>query len=104
MSAEKVWNEESRGDLRERLQSAILGELRLAKRGHEEILETCREAYIQDECPESEADAFVRFAAGELDRLAATHASEMASWPDETDCDRLDRVEAALRERGIVLW
>jgi hypothetical protein len=24
--------------------------------------------------------------------------------PDETDCDRLDRVEVALRERGILLW
>jgi hypothetical protein len=103
MSAEH-WNEKSRDELRERLQSAILGEIRLAKRGHEDILETCREVYIQDECPDGEEDTFLQFAAGELDRMATAHASEMVSWPDETDCDRLDRVEVALRERGILLW
>jgi hypothetical protein len=104
MSAEKIWNDESRDELRQRLQSAILGELRLAKSERREILETCRESYIHGECPDSEVDALLQFAAGELDRIAAMLASEMASWPDETDCDRLDRVEVALRERGILLW
>jgi hypothetical protein len=104
MSAEKIWNEEARDELRERLQAAILGELRLANRGHQDILETCREAYIQGECPEGEVNTFFQFAAGELGRIATKLASEMATWPDETDCDRLDRVEVALRERGILLW
>jgi hypothetical protein len=104
MGDERIWNDESRDRLRETLRRVILGELRLAKRGHEEILEICREAYIQDECPENELDKFIHFAADELDRTATQLASEKATWPDETDCDRLDRVEVALRERGILLW
>jgi hypothetical protein len=104
MSNERVWNDQSRDQLRETLRRAILGELRLAKRGHEGILEACREVYIQDEAPEPEWDTFIRFAADELDRVATQLASEKTTWPEETDCDRLDRVEVALRERGILLW
>jgi hypothetical protein len=104
MSEDRTWNEKTRGQLRERLRFAIRGELRLAKRSHGDILEFCRAVYVRDECPESEVDAVMHFAAVELDRLASQLASEMADWPDETDCDRLDRVEAALRERGILLW
>lgn len=104
MSGEQVWNDESRDGLRETLRWFILGELRLAKRDREEILEICREAYIQDECPATEVDAFTQFAADEIDRAAAQLESQKAAWPVETDCDRLDRVEAALRERGILLW
>jgi hypothetical protein len=104
MSDEKAWNDQSRGELRKTLRSAILGELRLAKRGHEDILENCREVYIQDECPDDESETFIQFAADELDRARTQLASEEAKWPDETDCDRLDRVEGALRERGILLW
>jgi len=104
MSDERIWNDKSREDLYDTLRSVILGELRLAKRGHEDILAACREAYIQDECPEHEWDTFIRFAADELDRAASRLAIEKAAWPEQTDCDRLDRVEAALRERGILLW
>lgn len=104
MSDEQVWTDESRDRLRETLRQVIVGELRLAKRGHEEILERYREAYIQDECPENEWDTFTQLASDELDRAATQLASEKATWPDETDCDRLDRVEIALRERGILLW
>ena len=104
MSDEQVWNDQSRGELRQRLRSAIFGELRLAKRGKEDILKTCREVYIQDECPERELETFFQFAADELDRAAIQLASEQNRWQDETDCDRLDRVEVALRERGILLW
>jgi Domain of unknown function (DUF6891) len=104
MSKEQVWNDERRFELLERLRSAILGELRLAKRGHEEILEFCRQVYIQDECPERECDQFIQFAADELNRAARQLESERATWPEQTDCDRLDRVEDALRERGILLW
>jgi len=104
MSDEQIWNDESRNELRERLQSAILGELRLAKRGHEDLLQKCLEVYIQDECPEGEIECFIQFTADELGRAATELASEKATWPEETDCDRLDRVEDALRERGILLW
>lgn len=104
MTDDQPWNDASRDELRDRLRSAVRGELRLARRGHEEILETCRDVYLEDECPEDEWDAFVQFAAEEIDRAAAALDSEMARWPDETDCDRLDRVERALRDRGILLW
>ena len=104
MSESEKWNEQSRTDLRETLRSNIVGELRLGKHGREEILTHCREAYIDDECPEEERETFVQFAEKELDRASAEFAAEQAGWPKETDCDRLDRVEAALRDRGILLW
>lgn len=104
MSNEQVWNDESRGDLRQTLRSAVLGELRLAKRNHHSILETCREVYLQDECPEREWAKFIQFATDELNRAATRLAAEKTTWPEETDSDRLDRVEAALRNQGILLW
>jgi hypothetical protein len=104
MSKEKVWNEDTRLELRERLRSAIIGELRMAKRGKDEILEICCEVYIQDDCPKAECDKFVQFAADAVNRGVALLESESNSWPEVTDCDRLDRVESALRERGILLW
>ena len=104
MTAEQVWNDESRDELRKRLRSAIRGELRLARYSHEEILEHCRDVYMQDVCPEDEWDAFLQFAAEVTDRVATELAAEMFTWPGVTDCDRLDRVELALRERGILLW
>jgi hypothetical protein len=104
MSDEKVWDDTSREELREQLRTAILGELRLAKRRHDEILDAFREVYIQDECPEAETDVFMQFAADELGSATRQIAAEQANWPDETDCDRLDRVEDELRNRGIVLW
>src|SRR5262249_35035551 len=63
-----------------------------------------REIYVQDECPEHEWDKFIQFAADELNQAAIRLGSEKDTWPEETDCDRLDRVEIALRERGILLW
>lgn len=104
MSQEHDWNDESREALRATLRWFILGELRLAKNDHEAILEACREIYVEDQCPESEWSTFIQFAADELKRAEAQLASEKSAWPAETDCDRLDRVEAALRERGILLW
>ena len=104
MSDEQVWNDQTRRELRERLRSRILGELRLAKREHEEILQTCREVYIQDECPARELDAFLQFATDELERGESLLASERVAWPEVTDCDRLDCVEEALRDKGILLW
>jgi hypothetical protein len=104
MSQEQVWNDEARENLRTALKETILGELRLAKREPSEILDICREVHIEDECPESEHRAFLEFASAELNRAQAQLASEKSTWPEVTDCDRLDRVEAALRERGILLW
>ena len=104
MSEVRHWNDESRGNLREILRWVILGEVRLSKHSHEEIRDICRETYVQDDCPEDEWQTFVEFAAGELDLATTKLAAEMSCWPDETDCDRLDRVEGVLRERGILLW
>jgi hypothetical protein len=102
--SEDAWTEKSREELRERLRSAIRGELRLARSDHQGILDYCRDVWMQDVCPADEWDAFLRFEREEIDRLAVERAAEMSSWPDETDCDRLDRVEVALRERGILFW
>ncbi len=44
------------------------------------------------------------FAAREFDRMQASLSDERATWDVETDCDRLDRVEARLRDQGILLW
>ena len=104
MSHEQPWNDEARESLREALRSAIIGELRLANRPRGQIIEWCREVYLRNECPESESEVFLQFAADELDRSAAALAAEKVGWPEETDCDRLDRVEEALRNRGILLW
>jgi hypothetical protein len=101
---EEIWNDKSRDELRERLRTAIFGEHRLARYDHQEILEYCRDVYLQDVCPEEEWEALLQFAVEEIDRVATEFAGEMAIWPEETDCDRLDRVELALRERGILLW
>lgn len=104
MSQEKPWDDAAREGLRETLRSAIVGELRLGRRPREQIVEWCREVYLRDESPEPEVEKFLRFTADELDRSAAALAAEQVGWPKETDCDRLDRVEAALRDRGILFW
>ncbi|MHC5537129.1 DUF6891 domain-containing protein [Singulisphaera rosea] len=104
MADEPVWNDESRNELRETLRNAILGDLRLAKLDREQILQNCDEVYIQEESPEPERESLLQYAADELSRIAAQLESEAATWPEETDCDRLDRVESDLRDRGILLW
>lgn len=104
MSDDQLWNDEARSDLRDRLRETILGELRLAKNEPASILDVCREVHIEEDSPEEEWDEFNQFAATELDRAFSHLASEQSAWPAETDCDRLDRVEATLRDRGILLW
>jgi hypothetical protein len=104
MNNGRVWNDESRDELLKTLRRYICGELRLTKRGRGEILEACRDVYISDVCPEPERDTFVQLATDEFPRVAKQLDSEKATWPEETDCDRLDRVEAALRARSILLW
>jgi hypothetical protein len=104
MVQEYRWNDEARDDLRETLRWFILGELRLKKNDAAAILEMCRESFIDERAPEDESPAFVQFAEDEVKRVSAELVSEQAKWPAETDCDRLDRVEATLREHGILLW
>ena len=104
MSKDVTWNDTTREDLRETLRNLVLGEVRLTHTGYDDIIQMCREVYIDDECPQNERDTFIRFATDELDKAAAEHSAEQATWPPETDSDRLDRVEAALRDRGILLW
>ena len=104
MSQEHNWNDQSRDNLRATLRSLIRGELRFMKNDDEVILDACRDILIRGECPESERGTFVQFAADELNQTVARLRSEVSTWPEETDCDRLDRVEAALRDRGILLW
>ena len=104
VAQEHVWNDKSREDLRTTLRRAILGELRLAKNDHKSILDACDETYIGDDCPENEQRTFIQFAADELKRAEAQLASEKSAWPAVTDCNRLDRAESALRDRGILLW
>ena len=104
MSEATTWNDTSRNDLRETLRNLVLGEVRLGNSSHDDIVEICRDVYIVDECPENEWETFIQFASAELKKAEATHSKEQAGWPAETDCDRLDRVESELRDRGILLW
>ena len=78
--------------------------MRLASNDRPGIIEIFREVYIEDECPENEQELFVQFAERELDQAFDRLKLEQGTWPDQTDCDRLDEVEAALREQGILLW
>ena len=104
MSAESIWNDSARSNLRVTLRNVVAGEVRLGKSGHDEIIQICREVYIEDRCPEDERASFVCYATEELKKAEAAHFVEQAAWPAETDCDRLDQVEAVLRDRGILLW
>ncbi len=104
MSKKLDWNDASREDLRAVIQNQVLGEVRLARSAREDILCGCCEVYIDDECPVEERSLFTRFAEDRLDQAIQRHAAEQMAWPPETDCDRLDRVEADLRNRGILLW
>jgi hypothetical protein len=104
MADEEPWNEESRQNLLDNLRAAILGQLRLAKRDHDDILEFCREVHIEAEAPESEWEEIGQLAVEELQRCATRLTAEKTTWPEETDCDRLDRVQESLREKGILFW
>lgn len=104
MARESVWDDQARDNLRENMKRCILGELRLGRRHPDEIVEMCRDIYMQDVCPEDEWETFIDVAKDELIRASAAFDSEKADWPEETDCDRLDRVESALRGRGFLLW
>jgi hypothetical protein len=98
------WNEEKRTELRSNLSMAILGQLRMAKLGHGDIVEYCNDVYLEDGCPEAEIASFTKFVQDNLAEHAKLLAIEQASWPSVTDCDRMDKVEANLRHQGILFW
>ncbi len=47
-------------------------------------------------------DEIAVFAGGMIDDVIARHRAEQASWPEITDCDRLDAAFRTLEEKGIV--
>jgi hypothetical protein len=98
------WDEAASEDLRETIRNMALGEVRLNRSDPGEILEACREVHIEDQAPESLWPEFLRFAAAQIKDAASAHAQEQKLWPQETDCDRLDRVEEELRKNGILFW
>jgi hypothetical protein len=104
MSEEIAWTEESQAELRDTIRREILGRIRLAQRDHDQIANDCYEIYLMDDCPEEELPAWKQFVSDEIKKLAAAEVADQKSWPAFTDCDRLDKAEAALRERGILLW
>lgn len=104
MNKPEEWNEEKRTELRSNLSMAILGQLRMAKLGHEDIVEYCNDVYLEDGCPEAERTAFTKFVQDNLAEQARLLAIEQANWPSVTDCDRMDKVEANLRQQGILFW
>jgi hypothetical protein len=104
ITEDSTWNDTARSDLRETLRNLVVGEVRLAKSDHDDIIQTCREVHIEGECPEDERESFVHFAVDELEEAEGAHLAAKKAWPPETDCDRLDYVEANLRDLGILLW
>ena len=46
MSQKDEWNDKARDELRSTLRRFVLGELRLARRDREAILEACRDIYL----------------------------------------------------------
>jgi hypothetical protein len=104
MTTKSKWTDADRENLRETIRNEVLGRLRLAKSDHEDILDGCAEVYIKEEAPKKEQQAFVTYASEQLARIAQQLAAEQATWPPVTDSDRLDQVEADLRDRGILLW
>lgn len=104
VTQEEPWSDSARDDLEQALRDAIWGEVRLNRHEPDATLEMCREVHIEDQAPESEWASLLRFAESQIAVAAATHAKEKAQWPSETDCDRLDQAQEALRERGILFW
>ncbi|EAQ77074.1 DUF6891 domain-containing protein [Blastopirellula marina] len=104
MSQNNDWNDASRAELRATIRNFILGELRLKRLAPEDLLDSCCASIIEEESPAEEEADFEQFAEEEVERIKTELQSEEATWPAETDCDRLDRVELELRKRGILLW
>ena len=80
------------------IQKAIQTQVRVGMLPREQILAKALDAYSEIEFPEW----LVPEAGRILDQAIAAQIALQASWPDETDCDRLDRAFAELEANGIV--
>lgn len=91
-------------EIRCRLTEFIRGEIRLANSDRETVLESAFEVHVMDEVDESDYATYREHILVEFDRLLEEHEAESATWPEPTDCDRLNAATVDLNERGIVLW
>ncbi len=74
----------------------INAQVRVGFENRERIIEVfSEEMYAPGELDPAEIEAAV-------DEAISRHEVEKHSWPEVTDCDRLDRVFEALNKRGIV--
>lgn len=104
ISQEETWDEAARESLKDEIRNRILGEVRFNRYDQDSILDFCQTVHIEDQAPENEQEEFSRFAQDELKKVMLVHAEEQQFWSSETDCERLDRVENDLRNKGILLW
>ena len=58
--------------------------------------------YLTGAYEELDDDALAAMAKRLVEVAARSHAEEQASWPEMTDCDRLEAACASLEERGIL--
>jgi hypothetical protein len=70
------------------VRAAFLGKRRL-------LALVCRDMYAPGEVDKAQVKALIAATLREV-------IAEQASWPEVTDCDRLDRVFAALRKRHLI--
>jgi hypothetical protein len=82
-------------DVRERVRLDVAGGFH----GRDELIQSAID-YVADELPEAEVRPL---AIQYVEQALAAHAREQRSWPQTTDCDRLDAAFAALEESGIVM-
>ncbi|MCC7250802.1 hypothetical protein [Hyphomicrobium sp.] len=66
-----------------------------------DVLEEAVE-YVLDEHEDADAETVERICEAEIDKAFAAHLAAQATWPEITDCDRLDRAFEALNDGGIV--
>lgn len=76
----------------------------LVARGDRTFAEAIEETveYFLEEHENADAATVERICEAEIDKAFAAHLAAQATWPEVTDCDRLDRAFEALNEGGIV--
>lgn len=85
-------------DVMDELRDCVRGEVRMGYTPADQIVDVALDLVDDDAGRER-----LRVAAEHLLRtMGEAQLWEQAGWPDETDCDRLDRAFQALERRGIV--
>ncbi|WP_072396660.1 hypothetical protein [Hyphomicrobium sp. CS1GBMeth3] len=76
----------------------------LVARGDRTFAEVVEEAveHLLEENEDADPTAVERVCETEIDKIFAAHLAAQATWPQVTDCDRLDRAFDALNGSGIV--